>query len=68
MDTNLNDGGVADLASGMNASRILKGITCSEPRMLTESEIVLLRQSKVEIGQRVRQLIRESRGQVSGDR
>jgi hypothetical protein len=68
MDTNLNDGGVADLASGMNASRILKGITCSKPRMLTKSEIVLLRQSKVEIGQRVRQLIRESRGQVSGDR
>jgi hypothetical protein len=36
--------------------------------MLTESEIVLLRQSKVEIGQRVRQLIRESKGPAPRDR
>jgi hypothetical protein len=65
MDTNLKTGGTNDLASAMTASRSLKGITCSEPRMLTESEIALLRQSKVEIAGRVRQLIRESKVKVS---
>ena len=54
-------GGLSGSASATTALQILKGITSSEPRRLTESEIVLLRQSKAEVGQRVRELIRQSK-------
>jgi len=65
MDTNLRAGGTNDSASATSALQILKGITYSGPRMLTESEIVLLRQSKAEVAARVRQLIRESKAKAS---
>jgi hypothetical protein len=35
--------------------------------MLTESEIVLLRQSKAEVGQRVRELIIESKAKAASE-
>ncbi|MCX6872296.1 MAG: hypothetical protein NTW21_00580 [Verrucomicrobia bacterium] len=64
MDLNLKTGGTNDSVSATSALQILKGITDSGFRRLTESEIVLLRQSKAEIAQRVRQLIRESKVKV----
>lgn len=67
MDPNSNNGGSTASALVMSASRILRGITCSEPRMLTESEIVLLRQSKAEVGQRVRELIIESKAKAASE-
>ena len=61
MDMNLKTGGTNDLVSATSALQILKGITYSGPRRLSESEIVLLRRSKLEIFDRVRQLIMESK-------
>ena len=58
MENNLNTGGKSVSGSGLTALQSLKHVTCSTPRMLSASEIKLLRQSKVEIAQRVRTLIR----------
>lgn len=44
--------------SATTALQALKHVTSSEPRRLTASEIVLLRQSKKEVGERVRELLR----------
>jgi hypothetical protein len=52
-------------ASAMTALQTLKSVIYSGPRRLTESEIVLLRQSKAEVARRVRQLIVESKDQAS---
>ena len=52
----LKTGGVNDLASAPTALQSLKHITCSKPRALTESEIILLRQSKHEVATRVAEL------------
>ncbi len=68
MDPNSNNGGSTASASATNALQILKGITSSEPRQLTEFEIVLLRQSKAEVGQRVRELILESKAEAAASR
>jgi len=57
MDANLNNGGKTDSASTLTALQSLKHVTCSKPRPLTESEIELLRQSKVEIAMRVNELL-----------
>lgn len=58
MDMNLNNGGNSSSALGLTALQSLKLVTCSTPRMLTVSEIKLLRQSKVEIAKRVGELVR----------
>ena len=55
-EKNSNAGGNAGSASTMTALQALKHVTSSAPRRLTASEIALLRQSKNEIGIRVRQL------------
>lgn len=65
MESNSKTGGMNALASATSALQILKGITSSDPRRLTAFEIVLLRQSKAEVGQRVRELILESKETVS---
>lgn len=57
MDANLKTGGKTDSASTLTALQSLKHVTCSTPRQLTESEIELLRQSKVEIAKRVNELL-----------
>ena len=59
MDESLKNGGENGSGSATSALRALKRITSSGPRRLTESEIELLRQTKVEIGRRVRELLRE---------
>ena len=48
--------GIKGSASDLTALQSLKHVICLTPRMLTASEIKLLRQSKVEIAQRVREL------------
>lgn len=54
----LNNGGKTVSGSATPALQALKHVTSSEPRRLTASEIVLLRQSKKEVGDRVRELLR----------
>ena len=54
------NGGKLASASDTSASQILKGIIYTGPRQLTESEIALLRQSKAEVSQRVKELYREA--------
>ena len=49
MDNNLKIGGINDSALDLTALQSLKRIICLTPRMLTASEIKLLRQSKVEV-------------------
>ena len=56
MDNNLKIGGITGSASDLTALQSLKHVICLTPRMLTASEIKLLRQSKVEIAQRVSEL------------
>ena len=58
MEMNLNIGGNSSSVSGLTALQSLKHVTCSIPRMLTVSEIKLLRQSKAEIAKRVGELVR----------
>lgn len=58
MEAPLNTGGNNASASGLTALQSLKHITCSTPRMLTASEIKLLRQAKLEIAKRVNELLR----------
>jgi hypothetical protein len=65
MEPNSKTGGMIASASAMTALQTLKGVIYSGPRRLTESEIVLLRQSKTEVARRVRQLIVESKDQAS---
>jgi hypothetical protein len=65
MESNSKTGGTNGLASATSALQILKGMTSSGPRRLTASEIVLLRQSKAEVGKRVRELILESKATAS---
>lgn len=65
METNSKTGGMIASASAVTALQTLKGVIYSGPRRLTESEIVLLRQSKAEVARRVRQLIVESKDQAS---
>lgn len=54
----VNNGSKHTSDSGLTALQRLKHLAGSPPRMLTASEIKLLRQSKVEIQQRVCTLIR----------
>ena len=56
MDNDLKIGGITGSASDLTALQSLKHVICLTPRMLTASEIKLLRQSKVEIAQRVSEL------------
>ncbi len=56
MDNDSKIGGIKGSASDLTALQSLKHVICLTPRMLTESEIKLLRQSKVEIAQRVNEL------------
>ena len=65
METRLKTGGAEDSDSGLSALQSLKHITCSKPRMLTESEIELLRQSKHEIADRVAELIAKSKNSAA---
>jgi hypothetical protein len=57
MDQNLKSGGNTSLDLGLIALQSLKHVTCLKPRRLTESEIKLLRQSKVEIAKRISELV-----------
>ncbi|MGE0087248.1 MAG: hypothetical protein AB7S75_22815 [Desulfococcaceae bacterium] len=57
MEKNLKTGGTKGLDSGLTALQSLRHVICSEPRMLTESEIKLLRQSKSEIARRISELL-----------
>ena len=57
MEKNLNYDGTKDSDSVLSALQRMRHVICSEPRMLTGSEIKLLRQSKVEIGKRASELI-----------
>ena len=52
MEKNVKHGGAKGSDSDLTALRSLKRVICSEPRMLTESEIKLLRRAKVEIAGR----------------
>jgi hypothetical protein len=56
MDNNSKIGGIKGSVSDLTALQSLKHVICLTPRMLTASEIKLLRQSKVEIAQRVSEL------------
>ena len=56
MDNDSKIGGIKGSASDLTALQSLKHVICLTPRMLTESEIKLLRQSKVEIARRVSEL------------
>lgn len=55
MEKNLKHGGIK--GSHLTALQSLKQIICSKPRMLTGSEIKLLKQSKTEIARRVAYLV-----------
>ncbi len=52
MEKNLKDGGAKGSDLDLTALQSLKRVICSEPRMLTESEIKLLRRAKTEIAGR----------------
>ncbi len=56
MDKNSKIGGIKGSASDLTALQSLKHVICLTPRMMTASEIKLLRQSKVEIARRVSEL------------
>lgn len=56
MAGNSESGGKVASLSTMTALQALKRVTSSEPRRLSASEIALLRQSKREVGARVREL------------
>jgi hypothetical protein len=56
-DPNLKPGGLTPLGSDMTALQMLKQVTCSEPRALTEFEIELLIKSKKEVSDRVQHLM-----------
>ena len=60
METNWKDGGKSDSDLALTALQSLKHVTCSKPRRLSESEIELLRQSKVEIARQVVELYKLS--------
>ena len=62
MDNNLKICGITGSASNLTALQSLKHVICLTPRMLTASEIKLLRQSKVEIAQRISELAGLRRG------
>ncbi len=61
MDPNLKTGGKIDSASALTALQSLKHVTCSTPRQLTESEIKLLKHSKVEVAMRIVELSQRSK-------
>ena len=56
METTLNTGGKSVSVSGMSALQTLRGLTFETPRLLSASEIELLRQAKAEIAARVEEL------------
>ena len=56
MEKDSKIGGIKGSASDLTALQSLKHVICITPRMLTASEIKLLRQSKLEIAQRVGEL------------
>lgn len=60
MDNNLKIGEINDSALDLTALQSLKRVICLTPRMLTASEIKLLRQSKVEVAKRVSELARNN--------
>lgn len=57
MEQHLKSGGNTGLDLGLMALQSLKHVTCSKPRKLTESEIKLLRQSKMENARRISELV-----------
>ena len=58
MEKDSKIGGIKGSASDLTALQSLKHVICLTPRMLTASEIKLLRQSKGEIARRVSELAR----------
>jgi hypothetical protein len=62
MDNDLKIAGIKGLASDLTALQSLKHVICLKPKMLTAPEIKLLRQSKIEIAQRVSELTGLRRG------
>jgi len=56
MEKNLKHGGIKGLNSDLTALQSLRHVICSKPRMLTESEIKLLQQSKTEIARLIAEL------------
>jgi len=56
MDKHLKPGGTSDSVTGSIALLNQKLVTSNVPRMLTPSEVALLRKSKQEIAERYRRL------------
>jgi len=65
MEKNLKTGGSEGSDSDLSVLQSLRHVICSEPRMLTGSEIKLLRQSKAEIAKRISELIAVSKQQIN---
>lgn len=63
MEKKLKDGGAKGSDSDLTALRSLKRVICSEPRMLTESEIKLLRRAKAEIAGRFAEISKANSAQ-----
>lgn len=61
MEKSLKNGGIKGSDSDLTALQSLRRVICSEPRMLTGSEIKLLRRSKAEIAGRVVDLVKNQR-------
>gem|GEM_PF-3535738 len=59
-DQNSKPGGSNTSDSAMTALHALKRVTCSTPRRLSESEIKLLRQAKLEISQIAKKCLQTS--------
>lgn len=59
MEKHLKSGGNNDSSSDLTALQSLKRVTFSTPRMLSASEIELLRQSKREVALRVSELVKK---------
>ena len=59
MAKHLKSGGNSNSASDLTALQSLKRVTFSTPRMLSASEIELLRQSKHEVARRVSELVKK---------
>ena len=64
MEKSLKNGGIKGLDSHLTALQSLKHVICSKPRMLTGSEIKLLKQSKAEIADRVMDLVVQKGGRL----
>jgi hypothetical protein len=65
MEKSLKNDGIKDSDSALTALESLRHVICSKPRMLTESEIELLRQSKTEIAERIAELTVNKKNMLS---